>query len=755
MLCGYKQQFLIFTDTSGNYYSSMHICSAPDAIEAFLHFSINCKFDPCADKIWHSCTAFLRQPPPSPPSLHRLNRRKPGLLEEGVLPTLRDAKARLLQPGFASIPCSAEVWAFCCESAELERMSRLSASATDGCFRSPCSERWMRCPGAAAPASMHARPPRWGGVRFRPLSPSVRVFEFDFADLPGPSGRKRGVRFPIDTAGTVHAVVCWWRCFMDEGRTVVMSTSPEAGEGSPGPRRDHWRQSVYLLSDPVVVVEADDAVRAVACHDDSAIWFSAVERQRGLPPPGKDVAGSMSGFPEQGAAGVKLLATAAAGATGEGAAGEARSPAIDSSAGGVETPRGAILPKCVSNRAGIPQEGPESAFPPVCLCGLHRTCPPSRIWMLNDEERTTAFRLVIGAVLSNHGGGEAERQGGRGTKNNGVTDDDASTGTVVCACVSHGFLLPLLAAQEGASVVLEIPPSATAAAVCRDVYRANGIDDSKVQPFSGGGGGGGRGGGGLANFYDILSPPPGSADALARVGKLDAVVGEPYFADLSSAWPFESLLLFWCVRTALEAGGCFSPRTRVVPARARLLACPFACDLLFRGRRRVATVGGIDMSAVNGGLGCTGVSRRGSDGGVAGGEDEQEESKKWQRGAVASVKLQEYHHVLLGPPTAVLDMDLTSPLCDLLGGSVEMVCRFPEGASSRGKTNPVMCHGVALWLDIWLDEKGHHRLSTGPEASYWPQGLLFFEEGWSVIPCGRSFHLEASLEDGALTVDIS
>ncbi|CAM9989019.1 unnamed protein product, partial [Hapterophycus canaliculatus] len=65
------------------------------------------------------------------------------------------------------------------------------------------------------------------------------------------------------------------------------------------------------------------------------------------------------------------------------------------------------------------------------------------------------------------------------------------------------------------------------------------------------------------------------------------------------------------------------------------------------------------------------------------------------------------------------------------------------------------CHGVALWLDIWLDEEGLHRLSTGPEKLCWPQGVLFFDEGWMVPPCGRSFHLRAGLEDGALSVDLS
>lgn len=522
---------------------------------------------------------------------------------------------------------------------------------------------------------------------------------------------------------------------MDEDRTVAMSTSPEA-TGSPGPRRDHWRQSVYLLTDPVVV-EAGDAVRAVACHDDSVVWFSGVASDKKVPVCGKHFPGSSCRSPEPGSAGGELSAIAAA-AAGAAAMGAGASTA-ESSAGGVQTPRDS--PSQGDRCAAVPQEPEGVFFPPVCLCGLHRTCSPIRIWMLNDEKRAAAFRSVIGSILGNYG--RAVQHNVHGDSDIGVAD--ARINNTVCACVSHGFLLPLLTAQEGASIILEIPPSATAAAVCRDVYRANEIDDSKIQPFPGG----------MSNFYDVLSPPPGSADVFARMGKLDAVIGEPYFADLSSSWPFESLLLFWCVRTALEAGGCFSPRTRVVPARARLLACPFACDLLFRGRRRVGTVEGVNMSAVNGGLGRTkSVSRGDNDRGIAGGEDE-EASEGRQPGDVESVRLQEFEHLLLGLPTVVLDMDLTRPLCDLLGGRVEIGCRSTEPVVSGAKTTPVTCHGVALWLDIWLDEEGCHRVSTGPGASYWQQGLLFFEEGWSVTSGGRTFHMEASLVDGALKVDIS
>lgn len=222
----------------------------------------------------------------------RPNERTPGLLEEGILPTLRDAQARLLSPGYVSIPDSAEVWAFCCESSEFHEMSRLlpqAAGSSGNDFLPPSSDKWECCPGAASPASVRAS--------FRPLSPSVRIFEFEFSShgdpLPGPQGRKRGVRFPIDRGGggTIHAVVCWWRCFMDKDRKITMSTSPldkdapsdictppeeqPAADAAPF-SRDHWRQSVYLLSRPLRV-QAGDAVCAFARHDDTAVWFHAIE----------------------------------------------------------------------------------------------------------------------------------------------------------------------------------------------------------------------------------------------------------------------------------------------------------------------------------------------------------------------------------------------------------------------------------------------------------------------------------------------
>lgn len=753
----------------------------------------------------------------------------PGLLEEGLLPTLRDAQARLLSPGYVSIPDSAEVWAVCCESSEFHSMSRLLPHAADGigeAFLPPSSEEWERCPGTASPVSARAR--------LRPLSPSVRVFDFGFSahgdPLPGPEGRKREVRFPIDSGGggTVHAVVCWWRCFMDEGRTITMSTSlllppnntldkdappkngapPSKDQLSPvtaPPIRDHWRQSVYLLSRPLQV-RAGDTVRALARHDDTTVWFHAVEREThsASAEEGSAAVGASCGAPaaERSPRGKETTADAAATTT-------PRQPAPVGSASAAPDERVRPSPSTETATAPTQREPGEEGHvmarngpvvPPVCVCGLHRTFPPSRIWMLNDQSRTAAFRAVIRSILV--GDGYPLAHGPRKQQNTSAVSNDAAAAQgkkrrrtppvqACVACISDGFLLPLLAAQEGASDVLEIQPSAAYAAVCRDVYQANGVDVDFAGDGSHSGSGSGNNQkraviqpfpGGVSNVYELLMPSPGAAapdnsNGVSSAGrKLDAVIGEPFFADLSTAtWPLEALLLFWCARTALEAGGYFSPRTRVVPARARLLACPLTCGLLFGGRRPVGNVEGVDMSAVNHrlGVGCAGKPQSGMSGGgdgggggENGGEDANEEDKDARLGDAEPVRLSEYEHELLGPPAVVLDMDLTRPLCDLRGGLKEIRCRGRQPPSTTEATEPAsqqrgqeagaaVCHGVALWLDIWLDEEGLHRLSTGPEVPYWPQGVLFFGEEWDVPSCGGSFHLEVALQDGALSVGVS
>lgn len=670
---------------------------------------------------------------------------------------MRDAKKRLLEPGFLPVPFSAEVWVQSYESYELQSMSRLAGD--DDNFQVPTSGSWAYCPGAAAPASMQVRPPRWGGVGFRPLSVPARVFHFDFTNLPESSGQRHEVSMSANASGTVHALVCWWRCFMDESQTIALSTAPS--EAPSVPSRDHWRQSVYMLPRPAPV-EAGDLLTTIACHDDFMIWFDGVSRDHGKSGVSEASDASASNMrPGQkkgsGRNGVAEAAAAAAAAS-ERASGR---EATGMSSGATATAEGALATSV---------SGP----PPVCLCGLHRAWPPARIWMLNHKERTESFRRAIRQILSK-----------QSDKNiTPVLDESEDCGIprkAIVSVVSDGFLLPLIAAQEGASDVLTIPSfSATAGAVCRDVYTANCSTD-KIKAFPGG----------VTSIYHLLSLSQGSSDHFAAAGtKLDAVVGEPYFDDMAHSWPMEGLLLFWCVRTALESRGYFSPRTRVVPARARLLACPIECDWLFRARRSVRSVEGVDMSAVNDILGYCERESGGAPEAVESGpgitheavaERERRNKSSLQpdgdddfREDIVSVRLSEYPQVCLAPSIVVLDMDLTRGLCDLRGGRTEIRCggsgchRSQEMALSERSTSLYSaegektlgggisaCHGVALWLELWLDEEGQERLSTGPDVGFWAQGLVLFQEPWSVPHAGRSFHLEALLKDGALRVELS
>lgn len=719
-----------------------------------------------------------------------------GLLEEGVIPTMRDAKVRLLEPDFVCVPSSAEVWVQCYESKELHSMSHLVEDNKS--FRVPTSASWVQCPGAAAPASLQVRPPRWGGVGYKPVSLPVKIFEFDFANLPEPSHseRRHEVSLSASSSGTVHALVCWWRCFMVTGHTVVLSTAPP--EAPRVPSRDHWRQSVYILPSPVDV-ETRDVLTTIACHDDFMVWFDGgvsckpegsrtpVMPHAGYPQPRVERNGGGFGGGDDGGK------EGTAGSTG----------CLEATAAGLSR-----VGRMFTAEGAQGMNSSSSTGPPVCLCGLHRAYPPNRIWMLNSGERTRAFRRTIRRILGVNEHDDDDEDGQEMTVGNEKTEEDRSETRrgrnhdnnaqvpLVVGVISDGFLLPLISAKAGASDVITIQPSSTTAgAVCRDVYMANGIDDSDgrktIRNFPGN----------VQSVYDLLADAPGSSRPLAEsVGKLDALVGEPYFDDMAHSWPMEDLLLFWCVRTALEARGLFSPRTRVLPARARLLACPIGCDMLFRTRRRVGLVEGVDMSAVNEVLGCrhqgggAGVVQTGGPAGRrTNGEDEREQSRGVKRRLrpdgdeegdggnsvgggdggydssgfgedIVSVRLSEYPHSLFAMPVVVLDMDLTEALHDLRGGRKEIHCNcrrdearsegFEVGSELGGAG--LACHGVALWLELWLDEEGEERLSTGPEVGFWEQGLVLFEEEWAVPRAsGRSFHFEAVLEDGALRVELS
>ncbi|CAM9128807.1 unnamed protein product [Discosporangium mesarthrocarpum] len=610
---------------------------------------------------------------------------------------MRHAKAHLLEPGFTSIPASAEVWAFCCESPELARMSNLLPyqDPSGPHFKLPTGPEWAHCQGASSAESMQIPKTPRGAVSFRRLSGDEMVWEFDFTSLPPLSGRRRELSFPILADGVVHAVVYWWRCHMDASRETVLTTEPGK---TADPPPDHWRQAVFLLSG-TVQVRAGSTFRAVAVHDEDMIWFEAVN-----PEPGSGMAVGRSGI--------------------IGGGGEQEGPEQREGRGSQEKSTIAVDRGASSTNGDHKGWGTDvgdgwaggvgaGAGPPVCTCGLHATADRNRIWMLNDSKRTGLYRSALRKLLS-----PPPTHPALGSL--AAASATTSTSRGVHLCVSDSFLLPLLAAQEGAVNIHEVACSPLAQRVSQRIYTANSVWDRVVTlPCPPG----------PATYYDLLCPEPRSPPLVDVLGgKVDTVIGEPYFSDLAQSWPGEALLLFWCVRTALEAGGCFTPRTRVLPARAYVMASAVECAFLFQAHQAVGEVQGVDMSAIN------------LVNGKGGGGSE-----------LASFRLWEYRHLLLSPPVNLLEVNLNQPLHDI-SSKARVDCES-DGGGEEGQ-GARECHGLVLWLDLCLDEGGDHRVTTGPEAPYWRQGFSFFEEAWVVPPGGGCFDVLSSIKDGALQVRI-
>ncbi|CAM9317219.1 unnamed protein product [Choristocarpus tenellus] len=617
-----------------------------------------------------------------------------GLLGEGLMSSMHHAKAHLLEPEFVSIPAAAEVWAFACESPELDCMGRIQVGGYGSApeIIMPSSLAWKKCRGAASAESMHISFPQRGAVSFRPLTGNELLWEFDFTDLPPPSGRRQSIRISVHSDGTVNAIILWWRCYMDKSRSIIMTTEP--GE-TADPPSDHWRQAVFLLPQPVLVLEGD-ILQGTAAHDTDMMWFEGVVAKRPANQP-VDCDGSME---------------------------EGNSPKrtrVQSPTAGV---RGrSKSPNPPEDFKAMPEEGScdrADRFdciegPPICSCGLHVTADRNRIWMINDRARTTAYRAALRQLNVSTGRSPPIPEQVAQSGNDGVGP--------VYLCISEGFLLPLLSVQEGAACVLEFPQSPLARRVANAVYTANGVAD-RVKDVSSQR---------LSSFYDLISQEPGSLALLSTLGKFDAIIGEPYFSDIAQhCWPMEALMLFWCARSALEASGCFMPQTKVMPACARLLACPIECPFLHHAHSPVGDVEGVDMSAVNDLLGVR-VNHEWdpSDSGMP----------------LPSFRLWEYPHRLLSAPITLLEMDMTKPLYNLSGHAEILFAGAVAGAE---------CHGLALWLELWLDEAGEHRVLMGPkDAPYWCQGFVFFKEAWVVPDGGRGFVMTAFIEDGALRLKVS
>jgi hypothetical protein len=319
------------------------------------------------------------------------------LLGEGVIPALRDAYARLVDPSRAAaagvpptVPVRATVrgrlvwadeatlWQNTCGAHAVLRPCGLEGSGTPAL--SLARTEWAATCAATAPASIPVHAARLPSLV--PVSEDFVAAELDFtpagvAATDGPLDvvvRVPALAAPAAGAAgrTANAVLWWWDLVLWEGRgadpgpPLVYSTNPAAAQ----PWQDHWVQVLFPLSVPaspsgasggnsggggggftVACTRNDMAFSFVAGPAECEVWPS--KRARSLALKGKSPA-------QKGAA--------AAGAA---------APATPS-----PTAATALFTE-----------------PEPCSCGLHSLYTHERRWMLGDAARTSAFRSAVDAAV--------------------------------------------------------------------------------------------------------------------------------------------------------------------------------------------------------------------------------------------------------------------------------------------------------------------------------------------------------------------
>ncbi|ASW57372.1 hypothetical protein CIK06_02465 [Plantactinospora sp. KBS50] len=151
-----------------------------------------------------------------------------GLIGEGILPTMRDARTRLLAPGGRLLPGRARIYGALCESEAIHRLNRVDTALGFD----------VSLMNVVATAGHH--PVRLSTWPHTLLTETAELAEFAFADGPLDEGSAK-IALPVQRAGVAHGVVAWFA--MDLTPTVTLRNDP----GNPG---SHWMQAYIPFDQP-------------------------------------------------------------------------------------------------------------------------------------------------------------------------------------------------------------------------------------------------------------------------------------------------------------------------------------------------------------------------------------------------------------------------------------------------------------------------------------------------------------------------
>jgi len=153
------------------------------------------------------------------------------LLGEGVLPSLRDARERLLKPDARVLPRRARVYAAALEMPGLRRVNPIRRIAG---FDLSLFETFSNPAGQMV---------ELGAEPHRLLTEPFPVFDFDFTQSV-PNGGEKRLEVKAIAEGAIHAVAIWYDLYLDD--TITMTTAP-------GVERNHWKQAVDFVPTDIPV----------------------------------------------------------------------------------------------------------------------------------------------------------------------------------------------------------------------------------------------------------------------------------------------------------------------------------------------------------------------------------------------------------------------------------------------------------------------------------------------------------------------
>lgn len=220
-----------------------------------------------------------------------------GFLGEGIIPSLRDAWARLLKTDAEIVPACGRVYCRVLSSKEHIACYRGPVVTSEGverlCISSEPRDVLL---GGESKEGAGIRVPVHGkslmeleGVA--PLSSTAKVLDFDFAateNICSSGGRTTKHTITATRSGTAHGVLFWWDLSMLKGMDtaqvkthrgvdtvgVVYSTDPTDAQYH---FQDHWQNCLFVFGEDydkcLHLVEGKD-FSLVAQHDDYGISFS-------------------------------------------------------------------------------------------------------------------------------------------------------------------------------------------------------------------------------------------------------------------------------------------------------------------------------------------------------------------------------------------------------------------------------------------------------------------------------------------------